>query len=400
MFNFDAFDTKEGIEKACESLGDFNKLLDERFIAGYEKKMRLDEFIVKGYIYLDTCGNAMIIKELTDKEYNPIDPSILPLVIEKEKFKYRFVATLGNNIPCEYIRCTHCGEKWDISNIKNVVTKSSNIDLPLNDLVGKPISEIKKFYANREDGIYYMARSHSDFLIGFDKGAEGKSCKDIEKDYIITEEDIANGAYAIATKRVFYHKHCLTGKTEKELAEIVKNNGEGYKCLPNLAGRKEEADAYIKAELEMAGIDIIHEPNNACETDVSYTGKLGEFTFKRAWRYWMVSGFMPYEYAVEMYNDPIGKKDVRVAGHCGCPHPEGYIEYFSPQGKKYAEIKELESYIKKYGDSPIIESLKNSKDIEWVDDPSKMGVPAIIDHYHIDSLEGLKLFVKYVRKVI
>lgn len=107
----------------------------------------------------------------------------------------------------------------------------------------------------------------------------------------------------------------------------------------------------IRVELESAGISII--PLSGPQqkfTEVPYAmiGALGsqkmvneylkmtrlldsesidslcenlEFVFVRRWSYWSVTGYVPLDTAVKMYRDPIGKRDVRVAGHCGCPPP-------------------------------------------------------------------------------
>lgn len=118
----------------------------------------------------------------------------------------------------------------------------------------------------------------------------------------------------------------------------------------NLAG-VEDCDVTIRKELEKAGIDIynIKEPGRS---EVPYTlyGSLGgkplndeekdfmdrhglmievikdnsSFIFTRAWYYWMVKGYVPLDIAVEMYENPNGRKDIRVAGHCACPHPVDY----------------------------------------------------------------------------
>ncbi|KKM02273.1 hypothetical protein LCGC14_1786030, partial [marine sediment metagenome] len=109
--------------------------------------------------------------------------------------------------------------------------------------------------------------------------------------------------------------------------------------MRNLAG-VEDCDVTIREELEKAGIDIysIGEPGRS---EVPYTlyGGLGgklldeegqafmdrhgvavdtikkfvSFTFERAWYYWVVSGYVPLNIAVEMYENPNGKKDIRVA---------------------------------------------------------------------------------------
>lgn len=150
----------------------------------------------------------------------------------------------------------------------------------------------------------------------------------------------------------------------------------------NLAG-VEKCDDRIREELEKAGIDIYNlgEPGRS---EVPYTlyGGLGgkpldeegrgfmdrrgvavdsmksfvSFTFTRAWYYWQVSGYVPLDIAVEMYENPNGKKDIRVAGHCACPHPA-----------------------------------------DWKVKHKVCGMN-VVDHYHIDSQEGLNYFVETLKR--
>lgn len=152
--------------------------------------------------------------------------------------------------------------------------------------------------------------------------------------------------------------------------------------MKNLAG-VEDCDIYISEELEKAGIDIynIKEPDRS---EVPYTlyGGLGgklldeegqgfmerhgvavdsmksfvSFTFERAWYYWVVDGYVPLDIAVEMYENPNGKKDIRVAGHCACPHPA-----------------------------------------EWTVKHKVCGMD-VVGGYHIDTQEGLNYFVETLKK--
>lgn len=117
----------------------------------------------------------------------------------------------------------------------------------------------------------------------------------------------------------------------------------------NLAGRK-DCDTFIRQELEGAGVPIVTVHTVHSEVPYALIGRMGRFEFHRAWYYWMVSGNVPMDAANEMYADPVGVTDVRVVGHCGCPPPKEW-EY---QGH--------------------------------------------ISHYHIDSQEGLNLFVQTMKR--
>ncbi len=119
--------------------------------------------------------------------------------------------------------------------------------------------------------------------------------------------------------------------------------------MRNLAG-DERANESITDELEAAGIERVAIDRHG-EVPATIGGRLGAFTFRRAWYYWMVEGPMPLEVARRLYADPIGVADVRVAGHCGCPPPD-----------------------------------------EWAED-------GFVLDYHIDSAVGLRLFADAVRSL-
>jgi hypothetical protein len=147
----------------------------------------------------------------------------------------------------------------------------------------------------------------------------------------------------------------------------------------NLAGDK-KCDEIIREELKIAGIPII-ELNSSMNSEVpaSVIGYINGFKFKRAWYYWMVEGYMPLEYARQMY-DKYKDLDIRVSGHCMNPAPEEWCEpkgwfdkckpivdrYLNEQ-ITYEECNELCNEIKNQGDQ-------------------------YITHYHIDTQEGLCRF--------
>lgn len=128
--------------------------------------------------------------------------------------------------------------------------------------------------------------------------------------------------------------------------------------MRNLAGARSsvrfgegEVDTCIRQELTEAGIGIHHVPlEHSQEVQFTLIGKLGQFVFKRGWYYWRVSGDVPIAVARKIYANPVGAKDVRAAGHCCCPTPE------------------------------------------------EVAHGGVVDHYHIDSQEGLNLFTKIIRE--
>lgn len=97
--------------------------------------------------------------------------------------------------------------------------------------------------------------------------------------------------------------------------------------MKNLAGDI-KCDSQIAVELQKAGIEIVrHDQPLHQEVPAMLTGQLMSggtvlFAFTRAWYYWVVKGFVPLRIAIRLYyNDPIGRTDIRVDGNCSCPPP-------------------------------------------------------------------------------
>lgn len=170
--------------------------------------------------------------------------------------------------------------------------------------------------------------------------------------------------------------------------------------MENLAGNA-DCDRYITRELERARIPWVVVDRVNYEVPYAVIGKLGEFAFKRAWYYYIVSGRVPLEAAKEMYyEDPVGRTDIRVNGHCGCPAPEEQAEYYNSDMVKLldreqeTEAKEAvaskSEFMRECGQRLLDENL-------FVDNPALVG-KGFIDLYHIDSELGLRIFVDTIRK--
>jgi hypothetical protein len=171
----------------------------------------------------------------------------------------------------------------------------------------------------------------------------------------------------------------------------------------NLAGNP-ECDDYIRNELLDVGIPVIEstEPNKQ-EVNSKVYGKLGPFTFTRAWYYYVVKGPIPLPVAQEMYVGRVGKRDVRVVGHCGCPPPDQWAEHFNSEGKRLTKTNTSDHKLVLQDPSTLSKVMKDLREdiIEqycFVDDPAKEAIKSIVDSYHIDSMLGLKLFVDTIKK--
>lgn len=162
----------------------------------------------------------------------------------------------------------------------------------------------------------------------------------------------------------------------------------------NLAGRP-DADAEIRRELERARLEIVELDRTKLEVSATLAGKFGPWTFTRAWYYWVAAApdgqGIPIELARELYKDPVGKTDVRVGGHCGCPAPDEYgATYLDAEGRLLMSEKDretMEHFIKHdLVDANVMDGRA------FTADPRKDFYRATIDLYHIDTEVGLRLF--------
>jgi hypothetical protein len=165
--------------------------------------------------------------------------------------------------------------------------------------------------------------------------------------------------------------------------------------MKNLAGVP-EADDDIRLELEKAIIPAVSVSLTRSEVPYTLIGKLGEFEFRRAWYYWIATGNVPLEVAKELYADPIGKKDIRVSGHCGCPPPEDpWLKYVTEDGYELIRESEREQWYAVFKDKA--DSYLQEKKLRFSSDRAAEG-KASVDCYHIDTMEGLRLFADTLRK--
>jgi hypothetical protein len=121
------------------------------------------------------------------------------------------------------------------------------------------------------------------------------------------------------------------------------------------------------------------------EVPASIIGKCNNFIFTRAWYYWMVSGYMPLQYAKEMY-EKFKDLNIRVAGHCGNPPPD-----------EWCEPKDLGEKCKEYFESYHRREMTYEQCEAFCREARKSG-EQFITHYHIDTQEGLNRFIDIIKK--
>ena len=171
--------------------------------------------------------------------------------------------------------------------------------------------------------------------------------------------------------------------------------------MKNLAGDA-NCDREIVHELRRSMIPSVPYDGKLGEVPSRLRGKLGPFEFWRAWYYWVVHGPLPLAIAHELYEDPVGRTDVRVDGHCGQPPPEApWVKWYLPDGKQVLPMEQKAEWEKyRTSESEFMRKLvaDNAHKYAWHDDPASIGAVAFINCYHIDSEVGLRLFCDTVRK--
>lgn len=160
--------------------------------------------------------------------------------------------------------------------------------------------------------------------------------------------------------------------------------------MKNLAGNK-ECDEHIKDELQRAGIAVEQIELGRSEVPYTFIGKLGHYTFHRAWYYWVVTGDTPMDVAKKIYAHPEGKATVRAGGHCGCEPPETQSDYAEVKdGLKLISQKEVDKL--ESGHSSLWEKYKDEYRIATEEEENTK----VVNCYHIDSQAGLLLFALIV----
>jgi hypothetical protein len=281
------YDTKEGIKNSLGSLRDFNYLLSQRRAAGYCRKEQLNNFLVFGRYYLDSCGNSMKARRGNGNMVPKDLMSNLPDVLTMEEFHaytrpddYTSYG-MGDDIPPTKLRCAHCGKRWDIHNCDDTVVKHATEVFSLVEFVGQTLGDVKKAYAKKRRALYQMQR---DILIRHDRfidlslrypNPEHEWEKDIvknetgwvsERDGITDRYVIKEGDEGFFNVWKYYHSECnrkhMEEKQEREFREIFAKAG--------------------FTEIQMISLPNEYCPCEHCPPWFDVTTELG--TFKIGWR--------------------------------------------------------------------------------------------------------------------
>jgi hypothetical protein len=166
--------------------------------------------------------------------------------------------------------------------------------------------------------------------------------------------------------------------------------------MQNLAGR-EDCDIFIECELVRTGIQVVRGARNGHEVNASITGKLGRFSFSRAWYYYIAVGDMPIGIARQLYADPVGQTDIRVSGHCGCPSPDdGRWAKWKMDGKVVLPMSE-KARGKEFLGSGVLKQSDMDK-FSFSDSPASLGAKQYVTLYHIDSELGLFKLAEAIKR--
>jgi hypothetical protein len=166
--------------------------------------------------------------------------------------------------------------------------------------------------------------------------------------------------------------------------------------MKNLAGIV-DADMFIQEELLLAGIPIIHVKKGKNEVPYSIQGKLGSWTFERAWHYWNAQApdgkgltlrvatlLHQRKYPIEGKDQPQTYGEViRVDDNCTCPHPKYWA---FPE--ETVRIKELDRLGKKSVTYRELAELCNKGTVHG---------PRFVNLYAIDEQLALNEFARVIR---
>lgn len=214
------YDTREGIARLVTTLAGFNKLIELRRDAHYDRGETLHKFYIKGRWMVDECGNTYRIAG----DFIPAEKiRILPDVLTDEELwgyikEYTMGCTLwgedifiqcslGGNVPPAELGCHECGRLWTIDDCHDTSVEHYTENLPLGEYVGKTLGEVKAIYAARSDAAY---RIYGDlYRAGANDRIEG-----VDDSYVIQEGDEAT----LYVWR-YFHKSCrrrFNAKRERE----------------------------------------------------------------------------------------------------------------------------------------------------------------------------------------
>ncbi len=180
--------------------------------------------------------------------------------------------------------------------------------------------------------------------------------------------------------------------------------------MKNLAGNQ-KADETILEELYFANIPAIKVEINKGEVPYSFVGKIGKWTLKRAWYYWIASVEddeigLPLKIALELHNKKHPTKDdilgniIRCGGHAGCPSPDEYGAQPIYNDELDKQLERI-GYKKQYSDILKKEYIPITVgEVSKLCNEGKLTIERYVDCYHIDEQIGLNEFAKAINEAL
>lgn len=215
------YDTVEGVAAYARTLDGLNELSRLRHEAGYVRRERLESFLILGRWSTDSNGNFSLAKVSRGDA-----GSLPPVVTHGELFRLlpgvRLECPVESDLPPARVVCTVCKKRWTVQNAYDVRVRRSTEVVPLKDWVGKTIGEMRRAYAERTDGVWFMQSDiqwRNDRLIdlsplpdyptlkanekGWYPGQDRSSVREIDDEHVIEAGDDA-----FFNVQRFFHSKC------------------------------------------------------------------------------------------------------------------------------------------------------------------------------------------------
>lgn len=153
------YDSEEGIRKAVRTLDGLNDLISERHKAHYKRGENMDQWVVRGLWYLDTCGNC-------GKAQHPLlgAPPVLTVAEFQDFAISRYCSfSLTEEPPPTDVVCAHCKKGWHIENCQDNFRLSNTEVISFKDHIEKPLKEVVELpeFKRRRDAHVMFATERS-----------------------------------------------------------------------------------------------------------------------------------------------------------------------------------------------------------------------------------------------
>lgn len=150
IYQIPKYDNIEGITEYLKDVTGLNKLKFERKEAGYNRRERLNEFIILGRWYTDSIGNFGKILNKSGGIIPAEAISRCPVVstykdlINKISENESICTGVNSHIPPDYVKCIICERPWTIKDVHDCISSSKTEVVDANPFVGALLSNINR----------------------------------------------------------------------------------------------------------------------------------------------------------------------------------------------------------------------------------------------------------------